>query len=689
MTEGPYSAKHSNQFPVDFSCRHLRRVVLKEGREKVLLDDVSIDFAGGKMTAIIGPSGCGKSTLLKALCGIERADEGDIYIGGSQFSGRSMEAADQLISYLPQFDELNGCLTVDQEIDYIAKLRCGTNIDKEEIRDYRDELLEEVGLGSKDKRAAKISTLSGGEKKRVALVCSLIFRPRIIFMDEPTAPLDPGTTLSFMNMVKNIASSRNITVIMVTHDPDALPYMDKVVFLAPGGKLEYAGLYTHFISILNDRLTTAYQQMGNVSKLEQYIVDGKLQTLKLFYSSFADDKENKKVLECLELIDKSDEINQVIEDNYDIDKMIDYRRHGLLQFVLLLKRQFSILFGGGKGNSLLILLPIIVGLLIGLVAAGGGSDANPEVFEAYNLTKATMFSVAAGSFFIGIFDTLSAFSNRQKIQVEQLHGMGTCPFALAVFVQYTLVAFFQSVVLYLIFTSVVGTPSIVLYDSSFDILTTAFLCCATAMTTGMLCSAAFPTPMYVAPVIVLLQLVFSGIIFSLSGAAERLSDFVACKWAMDAFGSICDLNNLPYSAPSVMYGAVEILHPESQYEATTYNLFKCWFALIGLLLATLLLTVLILEMRRSRMYRGSLYKHPFIRKPLSFVMRLGHWLVNSSPKPIRFGLFALLGAFAYFQCQQRGIRLDELSHLSNLPDYLMEVLRSVPDHLANLFDSWM
>ncbi|MDN0068796.1 ATP-binding cassette domain-containing protein [Collinsella ihumii] len=684
MERSQVSSELENLVPVNLSCRHLNRVVLKEGIEKVLLDDVSIDFEGGQMSAVIGPSGCGKTTLIKALCGVEQADEGQIYIAGSKFTGRSMEAADQLISYLPQFDSLNECLTVDQEIDYTIKLRCGTNIDMNDLRSYRDELLKEVGLDARDKRRAKISTLSGGEKKRVALVCSLIFRPRIIFMDEPTAPLDPGTTLSFMNMVKEIARTRRITIIMVTHDPDALPFVDKVVFLAPGGKLEYAGPYETFISVLDKLLPIAYQKMGKGNKLAQYYSGEKLQTLKLFYSSFADKNENKSVLGYIKLKECSDCILP-IKRQRAIERMVDHRRHGIFQFTVLLQRQFSILLGGGASNSLLILLPIVVGLLIGLVAAGGGSDMDSEVYKAYNMTKATMFSVAAGSFFIGIFDTLTAFTNRSKIQVEQLHGMGTCPFAFAVFFQHLLIAFFQSVVLYLIFTSVVGTPSVVLYDSSLDILTTSFLCCASAMTTGMLCSAAVPTPMYVAPIVVLLQLVFSGIIFSLSGVAQTLSNFVACKWAMDAFGSICDLNNLPYTAPSVSYGAVEILHPESQYEATTYNLFKCWLALAGLLITALVLSVIILETRRSRMYRGSFLKYSIIRKPLSVILQFEHWTLHSSPILFRLALLAFLAVFVYHQCKQRGIQLNDMSYLSDFIDYLIEVARSAPGHLATLF----
>ncbi|MDI3330307.1 MAG: ABC transporter ATP-binding protein [Micrococcus sp.] len=195
------------------------------------LAGVDVDFAAGAFTAIMGPSGSGKSTLMHCLAGLDTADAGRITLGGQDITGLNDAALTRLrrdrIGFVFQAFNLVPTLTAEQNILLPLDL-AGTPVD-------RTWLAEVVGiLGLADRLKHKPHELSGGQQQRVAVARALLTRPEVVFGDEPTGNLDSATGAEVLALLRRSARQMGQTIIMVTHDPVAASYADRVVLLADG-----------------------------------------------------------------------------------------------------------------------------------------------------------------------------------------------------------------------------------------------------------------------------------------------------------------------------------------------------------------------------------------------------------------------------------------------------------------------
>lgn len=210
------------------------------------LKQTSFDIPAGGLVAIMGPSGCGKSTLLKVLNGDSPATSGNVMVHGLDL----IENYDYLktqIGYVPQDDIVHRELTVEQSIYYAAKIRLDGISDEE--TDHKIERLLKA-LNITEIRNNLVSAISGGQRKRVSIAVELLSDPAILFLDEPTSPLDPQTIEEFMNILRSL-SAAGTTVVIVTHKPDDLNHMDSVIFMAEGGYMVYYGGARDYKSYFN------------------------------------------------------------------------------------------------------------------------------------------------------------------------------------------------------------------------------------------------------------------------------------------------------------------------------------------------------------------------------------------------------------------------------------------------------
>ncbi|GGZ34497.1 FHA domain-containing protein [Streptomyces poonensis] len=219
---------------VSFSARHLT-VTVDGGKQ--ILKDVSFGVSEKSLVAVIGPSGSGKSTLLKALTGYRPADEGDVLYDNRNLYKQFAELR-RRIGLVPQDDILHKELTVSRALKYAAKLRFPADTTAAE-RDARiDEVLRELKLDiHKDK---KVTSLSGGQRKRVSVALELLTKPSLIFLDEPTSGLDPGMDRDVMQLLRGLADDGR-TVLVVTHSVAELALCDRILVMAPGGSVAYFG----------------------------------------------------------------------------------------------------------------------------------------------------------------------------------------------------------------------------------------------------------------------------------------------------------------------------------------------------------------------------------------------------------------------------------------------------------------
>jgi putative ABC transport system ATP-binding protein len=197
----------------------------------VALDNVSVSMQAGQFTAIMGPSGSGKSTLLHVLAGLDRPSSGEIYLGDTEITSLNDKQLTLLrrdqIGFIFQAFNLLPTLTAAENIVLPIRI-AGRKPDELWVKS----IVDTVGLT--ERLNHKPSELSGGQQQRVAAARALASRPQIVFADEPTGALDSRSGAELLGFLRNAVRELNQTVVMVTHDPSAACYADRVLFLADG-----------------------------------------------------------------------------------------------------------------------------------------------------------------------------------------------------------------------------------------------------------------------------------------------------------------------------------------------------------------------------------------------------------------------------------------------------------------------
>jgi len=195
------------------------------------LDGVTVEFVSGQFAAIMGPSGSGKSTLLHCLAGLDRVTSGQVFLGDIEISHANEKHLTLVrrdrIGFVFQAYNLVPTLTAEENITLPLAL-AGHKADPEWLK----EVIDTVNLG--DRINHRPNELSGGQQQRVAVARALVSKPDVIFADEPTGNLDSKAGAEILRFLRHAVSELRQTVVMVTHDPLAASYADRVVFLADG-----------------------------------------------------------------------------------------------------------------------------------------------------------------------------------------------------------------------------------------------------------------------------------------------------------------------------------------------------------------------------------------------------------------------------------------------------------------------
>ena len=195
------------------------------------LDGITIDFAANTFTAIMGPSGSGKSTLLHCVAGLDSLTSGKVFIGGDDLSTMDDRKLTLLrrdrIGFVFQAYNLIPTLTAQENITLPLRL-AGRHPDP----DWLDQVVGTLGLG--DRLTHRPAEMSGGQQQRVAVARALVTRPELIFGDEPTGNLDSHASTEVLTFLRRAVEEMNQTLVMVTHDPYAASFADRILFLADG-----------------------------------------------------------------------------------------------------------------------------------------------------------------------------------------------------------------------------------------------------------------------------------------------------------------------------------------------------------------------------------------------------------------------------------------------------------------------
>ncbi|MEW2034785.1 ABC transporter ATP-binding protein [Streptomyces roseifaciens] len=234
LRHGPAHQPYAHQPPAAppaASAVDLAKVYGSGARRVAALDGVSVAFQQGHFTAIMGPSGSGKSTLMQCLAGLDTPTSGRALIGDTDLAGLSERQLTRLrrerIGFIFQAFHLLPALTVAENITLPLAIT-GRRPD----RQWLDQVVTTLGLT--DRLGHRPGELSGGQQQRVACARALAGRPDIVFADEPTGNLDTPTSAEVLSLLAHLTHRMGQTIIMVTHDPAAAAYTDRVVFLADG-----------------------------------------------------------------------------------------------------------------------------------------------------------------------------------------------------------------------------------------------------------------------------------------------------------------------------------------------------------------------------------------------------------------------------------------------------------------------
>jgi len=224
---------HADNATAIFAAQGIRKDYLTGGQRLEVLKDINLTLSTGKMAAIVGASGCGKTTLLHILGTIDRPSAGQLFFNhGDVFAKNNTELAlfrNRTVGFVFQFHHLLPEFTALENVMMPGMI---SGNDRAEIIDDANDLLKKVGLA--DRTGHRVGELSGGEQQRVALARAMIMKPALLLADEPTGNLDAKTGNKVFDLLQEIHSSRQMSTVMVTHNPELAARMDRCLTLADG-----------------------------------------------------------------------------------------------------------------------------------------------------------------------------------------------------------------------------------------------------------------------------------------------------------------------------------------------------------------------------------------------------------------------------------------------------------------------
>ena len=470
----------------------IEKEFINSGKKIKVLGKMDLAIPSKSLLAIMGPSGCGKTTLMNTLNGVSPATNGKVYLFGQELIS-NYEYLKTQIGYVPQDDTIHRQLTVKQSLYYTAKLRLD-NFTENEIDSKIDEILDQLGVLHVKNNL--ISKISGGQRKRVCIALELLSEPLILFLDEPTSPLDPQTIEDFLNILKDL-SNRGTTVVMVTHKPEDLEYMDEVIFLAKGGLPAYFGDSKSYKSYFG--VKTAVSVFSLLS--DSYWIE-----------KYRNPRPVSEVLEAESTLSKS--LNKSFFE----------------QYIWLSKRYFKIKTND-KVNSIVMLLQApIIAILICLI------------FD--NITPAVPFITALSAIWFGTNNAAREIVSELSIfKRERMLNMDIRPYVLS---KISILDFFSIVqsaifIVILFFRYSLNEP-ILEYNAPFSAFIWMSFLSIAATFLGLLLSAILDTAekvMTIVPLVLIPQIMLAGLVAKINTPfVEVISYLTFTRWGTEGFNAI-------------------------------------------------------------------------------------------------------------------------------------------------------
>jgi ABC transport system ATP-binding/permease protein len=529
----------------------LTRKVLDESKqERTILQNVSLAIEPGQLVALVGGSGAGKSTLMKTLLGIAPTTSGAVRLNGDNLR-QNFDLYRAEIGYVPQDDIVHLTLTVEEVLTYACKLRLppDTNIQEAVTR-----ALEQVKLTHV--RHTLVQRLSGGQRKRVSIAVELLANPKLFFLDEPTSGLDPGLDKK----------------ILVTHATSNLEVCDRIAFMGMGGRLCYFGPPKEAMRFFKTPsedfkyFADIYIQLGESEQTVEY-------WSQQFHQSPAHEHYVETVLS---------------QEQGTTTKLNPTQQKGKISFVqqwLILCQRYWKLILRDRFSLILMLATAPLGVgLITLALRDYDAIAKLSTLEAMQASTAlrVLFVFTCAALWVGLSGTAQAIVQENHIYYrERLVNLRLLPYLGSKLSIHMGLAVLQALL-------IVGAILIGFRAPQPDLLpwilgcgVTTFLTLTASVCLGLMISAFVKNSTQAnstLPLILIPQIIFSGILFKLEGAGKIVSWLMISRWSIGAYGSVVDVNAMVPEAPKIPGMPAQPLpfEPSSIYDPTWANLSLNW-----------------------------------------------------------------------------------------------------------------
>lgn len=512
---------------ISFSARHLT-VTVDGGKD--ILKDVSFGVPEKSLIAVIGPSGSGKSTLLKALTGYRPANKGDVLYDNRNLYKQFAELR-QRIGLVPQDDILHKELTVKKALKYAAKLRFPSDTSEQEREQRIDEVLRELKLDIHKEK--KVTSLSGGQRKRVSVALELLTKPSLIFLDEPTSGLDPGMDRDVMQLLRGLADDGR-TVLVVTHSVAELAICDKLLVMAPGGSVAYFGPPEEALNFFG--YSTWADVFSAFENYRDYDWAGRWKGSQ-HYQMYAAD------------------IDAVAAQSVHMPPAQAIRPpkpQGWGSQLWTLIRRYTSVIASDKGFlGLMVILPAVLGIVSVVIPAefGLGPPKPPAKFNGDAGT--IMLILAVGMCFSGAANSVRELIKERVIyERERATGLSRSAYLMSKVIVLGVITAFQGVIICGIGFATRDMPEEgLILPPAVEICLTIIALGFTSMMFGLVISSLVKTAEKTMPLLVMfaiVQVVFTGVLFQVYGSPglEQFAWLMPSRWAIAGAGATLDLAHL-------------------------------------------------------------------------------------------------------------------------------------------------
>jgi len=463
------------------------------------LKKMSVHIPHRAFVALMGPSGCGKTTFMNALNGNNPATGGKVFIHGLELTA-NYNVLKRKIGYVPQDDIVHHGLSVEKSLYFAAKLRLPNDTTEQEINERIDEVLSNLNINDPEIRKNKVGSLSGGQRKRVSIAVELLNKPSILFLDEPTSPLDPETIEEFLNNIRKL-TEKGTTVVMVTHKPEDLNYVDRVIFLATKG-------YHAFYGDKKDLL--AYFGCKNI--IGVYSLLSKKNEVEKWYSKWYAQQTG------LATPESAGKINKERSESL------------LLQLFWLTRRYFRLKLSDTGNIVLLMAQPVIIALLL--------------IFIFEKLQMGVLFLMAISAIWFGVSNAAKEIVGEIPIyKRERMFNLNIFTYLISKMVVLSAIALVQ-VILFVTIVKLryISDPVDLVFPVQYTVF--MFYLAFSATLLGLLLSAVFSNTekvMTVVPIALMPQIMLAGVVTRIDNVAKELLSYITLgRWGTEGFARIQD-----------------------------------------------------------------------------------------------------------------------------------------------------